>query len=101
MSEQPAPEFVTHANGLTFKVIPGDSPFARVARGVRQLTMADGTEWTVGTPVGWHGMAAAWQDPETPQERQTRLAAYGASMARRDRIQLRLRNREPRPAVTR
>ncbi|MFJ4623037.1 hypothetical protein [Streptomyces sp. NPDC088812] len=82
---------VTHASGLTFKVINGDSHHARTARGVRRLTMADGTVWTVGTPIGWRGMDAAWQDTETPQEREARLAAYGASLARRDRIQLGLR----------
>ncbi|MFF4933549.1 hypothetical protein ACFY2H_32350 [Streptomyces griseofuscus] len=85
------PRTVTHASGLTFKVIPGDSHFARVARGIRKLTMADGTEWTVGTPVGWRGMPAAWQEHETPQERDTRLHLYGESIRRRDRIQFGLR----------
>lgn len=50
---------VTHANGLTFRVIPADSYDARIARDVRPLTMADGTVWTVGTRG--RGSAFAWQ----------------------------------------
>jgi hypothetical protein len=34
-----------------------------MARDVRQLTMADGSVWTVGAPIGWRGVAAAWQHP--------------------------------------
>ena len=89
--EQPTPETVAHANGLTFKVIGGDSNFARVARNVRQLTMADGTVWTVGLPIGWRGIEAAWHAAGTPEETAARIHAYGASTARRDRIQLGLR----------
>ncbi|MFG3085105.1 hypothetical protein [Streptomyces parvulus] len=85
------PLTITHATGLTFKVIGGDSPAARIARNVRQLTMTDGTTWTVGTPVGWHGTEAAWQTTETPQEHAARTARYGESIGRRDRIQLGLR----------
>ncbi|WP_042170136.1 hypothetical protein [Streptomyces sp. NBRC 110035] len=59
------PRTVRHANGLTFRVIPAGSYTARIARDVRQLTMADGTTWTVGLPVGWHGVAAAWQPAVT------------------------------------
>ncbi|MFJ5176688.1 hypothetical protein ACIP68_22985 [Streptomyces griseoviridis] len=90
---------VTHASGLTFKVIPGTSPLARVARGVRQLTMTDGTEWTVGTPVGWRGISAAWQNPETPDARAARISLYGESIQRRDRTQLGLRSTR-RPEAT-
>lgn len=60
------PRTVRHANGLEFKVIPADSPFARIARSIRQLEMADGTVWTVGAPIGWHGAGAAWRT-EPPQ----------------------------------
>lgn len=60
------PEVVVHENGLTFRVIPADSPFARIARNVRQLKMADGTVWTVGAPIGWDGIEAAWH-PQEPQ----------------------------------
>lgn len=87
----PKPSTVAHANGLTFKVIDGSSNHARVARNVRQLTMADGTVWTVGLPIGWRGIEAAWHTTETPEETATRIAAYGASTRRRDRIQLGLR----------
>lgn len=55
------PNAVTHANGLEFRVLPADSPYARIARNVRQLEMADGTVWTVGIPVGWRGIEAAWK----------------------------------------
>lgn len=85
---KPTPKTVAHANGLTFKVIDGDSNHARVARNIRQLTMADGTVWTVGLPIGWRGIEAAWHTTETPEETATRIAAYGASTRRRDRIQL-------------
>ncbi|MET8826067.1 hypothetical protein ABZX40_13425 [Streptomyces sp. NPDC004610] len=97
--DQPTPETVTHATGLTFKIIDGTSNFARVARNVRPLTMTDGTTWTVGTPIGWR-QPAAWHDPETPEERTARIHRYGESIARRDRIQLGLR-RTHRPAATR
>jgi hypothetical protein len=84
------PRTVRHANGLEFRVIPADSYDARIARDVRPLTMADGTVWTVGAPVGWHGTPAAWQTP-TPTAQAARKTArheYGESMARRDRRQL-------------
>jgi hypothetical protein len=35
-----------------------------MARDVRELTMEDGTVWTVGLPVGWRGVEAAWQADE-------------------------------------
>ncbi|MGW0837513.1 hypothetical protein [Streptomyces prunicolor] len=89
---QPTPSQVAHANGLTFKVINGASNHARTARNVRQLVMADGSTWTVGLPIGWRGTEAAWQNTETPDETSARIAAYGASMARRDRRQLGLSN---------
>lgn len=57
------PRTVRHANGLEFRVIPADSYTARLARNARQLTMADGTVWTVGLPIGWRGREAAWQTP--------------------------------------
>lgn len=57
---------VRHANGLEFRVIPADSYTARMARDIRQLTMADGTVWTVGAPIGWHGVAAAWRPAVEP-----------------------------------
>jgi len=95
------PRTVAHANGLTFKVIDGDSNFARVARNVRQLVMADGSTWTVGLPIGWRGTEAAWQPTETPEQAAARIATYGESMARRDRRQLGLHITTPRPAVTR
>ena len=97
---QPTPATISHANGLQFRIIDGNSPFARVARNVRQLVMADGTEWTVGLPIGWRGQQAAWIDPETEEERSARIQRYGASMARRDRIQLGLRIATDRPAAT-
>ncbi|MEU8537128.1 hypothetical protein [Streptomyces parvulus] len=99
---QPSPAqplTITHATGLTFKVIDGNSTLARIARNVRQLPMADGTTWTVGAPVGWHGAEAAWQTTETPQEHAARTARYGESIGRRDRIQLGLRTAR-RTAVT-
>lgn len=83
---------VTHPNGATFKVIPADSHDARIARNIRTLTMADGTTWTVGSPIGWRGIEAAWQTvPLTDDEqaaRQATLREYGESMARRDRRQV-------------
>lgn len=69
------PAFVSHENGLTFKVIPADSPFARIARGVRQLKMTDGRVWTVGSPIGWHGAGAAWRPQETEATRPDRCPA--------------------------
>ena len=90
-AHQPTPKTVAHANGLTFKVIDGDSNYARVARNIRQLTMADGTVWTVGLPIGWRGTEAAWKNTETPEQAAARIHAYGTSIARRDRIQLGLR----------
>ena len=57
------PRTIRHANGLEFNVIPADSYDARIARDVRQLTMADGTKWTVGTLGG--GSAIAWQPAVT------------------------------------
>ncbi|MEU1293033.1 hypothetical protein ABZ439_11465 [Streptomyces sp. NPDC005840] len=60
------PTTVRHANGLEFKVIPADSPFARIARSIRQLEMDDGTVWTVGAPIGWRAAGAAWR-PEPPR----------------------------------
>ncbi|MFE7972985.1 hypothetical protein [Streptomyces shenzhenensis] len=92
--DQPSPAqplTVAHTNGLTFKVIDGNTPHARTARNVRQLTMADGTVWTVGQPIGWRGQQAAWQPSETPQEHAARIALYGESIRRRDRTQLGLR----------
>lgn len=53
------PNTVTHANGLTFKVIPANSYDARIARGVHTLTMTDGNTWTVGTRGA--GTALAWR----------------------------------------
>ena len=85
---QPTPATVAHANGLTFKVIDGSSNFARIARNVRQLTMADGSVWTVGLPIGWRGIEAAWHATETPEETAARTAVYGESIRRRDRIQV-------------
>lgn len=93
--EQPhqhSPATVAHANGLTFKVIDGNSNYARVARNVRQLVMADGSEWTVGLPVGWRGIEAAWRSTETPEQTAARIHTYGQSEARRDRRQLGLNN---------
>jgi hypothetical protein len=87
----PTPATVAHANGLTFKVINGNSNYARVARNVRQLTMADGSEWTVGLPIGWRGIEAAWHAIETPEQAAARIHAYGESTARRDRLTLGLR----------
>lgn len=84
----PTPECVTHTTGLTFTVISGDSPRVRLARGVRQLQMTDGTTWTVGCPIGWHGREAAWHSTETPAHVAARRATYGESIRRRDRIQL-------------
>ncbi|MFJ6720540.1 hypothetical protein [Streptomyces sp. NPDC091259] len=52
---------VTHANGLKFRVIDANSYDARIARDVRPLVMADGSTWTVGSPVGWRGVCAAWK----------------------------------------
>lgn len=57
--QQPSPSTVRHANGLAFTVIPATSYTARMARDVRQLTMADGTEWTVGTRGA--GSTFAWR----------------------------------------
>lgn len=81
---------VTHTNGLTFKVIPTDSPFAHTARNTRQLTMADGTVWTVGYPIGWRGVEAAWQSPTAADQaaHRARIHSYGESARRRDRRQL-------------
>jgi hypothetical protein len=59
---------VRHANGLEFRVIPADSYDARMARNVRELTMEDGSVWTVGLPVGWRGIEAAWQPAVTRGE---------------------------------
>ncbi|MEY9489041.1 hypothetical protein RKD26_004835 [Streptomyces calvus] len=50
---------VRHVSGLTFTVIPADSYDARMARDVRELTMDDGSVWTVGTRGA--GSAVAWQ----------------------------------------
>ncbi|MDT0387842.1 hypothetical protein [Streptomyces dubilierae] len=61
--QQPSPREVHHVNGLAFRVITASSYTARMARDVRQLPMADGTVWTVGSPIGWHDVAAAWQAP--------------------------------------
>ena len=58
-AEAPEPRMVRHANGLTFKVIPADSYDARIARDVRELTMDDGTVWTVGTCGA--GSTFAWR----------------------------------------
>lgn len=58
---QPTPRVVHHANGLAFRVIDPDSYTARMARDVHPVTMTDGTVWTVGQPVGWHGTSAAWR----------------------------------------
>jgi hypothetical protein len=99
-AQQPTPATIAHANGLTFTIIDGNSNYARVARNVRQLTMADGTLWTVGLPIGWHGQEAAWIAPETEAERNTRIQRYGASIRRRDRVQLGLRLTKRTPAVT-
>lgn len=97
---QPTPTTVAHANGLTFKVIDGAGNFARVARNVRQLVMADGSVWTVGLPIGWRGQEAAWHTTETPEQAAARIHTYGASMARRDRRQLGLRTTGRATAVT-
>ena len=98
-AHQPTPKTGAHANRLTFNVIDGSSNFARVARNVRQLTMADGSTWTVGLPIGWRGIEAAWHTTETPEQAAARIHAYGASTARRDRIQLGLQLAK-RTAVT-
>ncbi|MFJ4617401.1 hypothetical protein [Streptomyces sp. NPDC088812] len=58
------PREIRHANGSTFQVIDADSYDARMARDVRTLTMADGSEWTVGTRGA--GSAIAWR-PTTSQ----------------------------------
>lgn len=58
------PRTVRHANGQTFTVIPADSYEARMARDVRQLTMEDGTVWTVGTRGA--GSTIAWQPADEP-----------------------------------
>ena len=83
-----SPATIAHANGLEFRIIDGHSTYARVARNVRQLTMADGSTWTVGQPIGWHGQEAAWKPVEAEQERAARIHRYGQSVARRDRRQL-------------
>jgi hypothetical protein len=88
---RPTPATVAHANGLTFRIIDGNSQFARVARNVRTLVMADGTTWTVGAPIGWRGQEAAWRPVETPAQEHTRIQQYGESIQRRDRRQLGLR----------
>jgi len=93
-----APKTVAHATGLTFQVIDGGSNHARTARNTRQLVMADGSTWTVGLPIGWRGVEATWQNTETPDQVSARTALYGASIARRDRRTLGLRN--ARRAVT-
>ncbi|MYR45063.1 hypothetical protein [Streptomyces sp. SID5910] len=62
---QPSPHEVHHANGLTFKVIDASSYTARMARDAHDVTMADGTVWTVGHPIGWHGISAAWRPAVT------------------------------------
>lgn len=84
--QQPTPETVAHANGLEFRIIDGNSPYARVARSVRQLVMADGTEWTVGAPIGWRGTEAAWKPTETPEQATARIHTYGKSFRRVDRL---------------
>jgi hypothetical protein len=53
---------IAHTNGLTFTIVPADSFTARLARDVRQLAMADGTVWTVGTRG--YGSTFAWQPPQ-------------------------------------
>ncbi|MEU0587249.1 hypothetical protein [Streptomyces sp. NPDC006132] len=58
-AEPGTPRTVRHTNGLTFTVIPADSYEARMARDVRQLTMEDGTVWTVGTRGS--GSTIAWR----------------------------------------
>ncbi|GGV86808.1 hypothetical protein GCM10010294_67910 [Streptomyces griseoloalbus] len=58
-AETSEPHTVRHANGLAFTVIPADSYTARMARDVRQLTMDDGTVWTVGTRGA--GSTIAWR----------------------------------------
>lgn len=73
------PGEVRHANGLAFKVIDGSSPYARIARNVRQLVMADGSEWTVGAPVGWFGIEAAWR-PAPDQPASTPEQPYGGDV---------------------
>lgn len=69
-AEPDQPRIVRHANGLEFTVIPADSYDARMARDVRELTMDDGSVWTVGTRGA--GSAYAWQpqDNETERARQ-------------------------------
>ncbi|MFD5631610.1 hypothetical protein [Streptomyces sp. NPDC127072] len=86
--QQDSPTTVTHANGLTFKVIDGGSNFARTARQTRQIEMTDGTTWTVGLPIGWRGIEAAWHNPEPEQQQRDRIHHYGESIRRRDRRQL-------------
>ncbi|MBL3670253.1 hypothetical protein JL475_30615 [Streptomyces sp. M2CJ-2] len=58
------PREVRHANGLTFTVIPADSYDARMARDVRELTMEDGSVWTVGTRGA--GSTFAWRPADEP-----------------------------------
>ncbi|MEU8531575.1 hypothetical protein [Streptomyces parvulus] len=58
---QATPTEVHHANGATYKVIEASSYTARMARDVHDVTMADGTVWKTGQPIGWHGTPAAWQ----------------------------------------
>ncbi|MFC7892706.1 hypothetical protein [Streptomyces sp. NPDC057381] len=55
------PAEVRHANGNEYRVIDAGSYTARMARDVHDVTMADGTVWTVGQPIGWHGVPAAWR----------------------------------------
>ncbi|MEU8537541.1 hypothetical protein [Streptomyces parvulus] len=52
---------VRHANGLEYRVIDASSYTARMARGIHDVTMDDGSVWTVGQPIGWHGTPAAWR----------------------------------------
>ncbi|MGW0495025.1 hypothetical protein ACWD0Z_06175 [Streptomyces sp. NPDC003007] len=61
------PRTVRHANGQTFTVIPADSYEARMARDVRQLTMEDGTVWTVGTRGA--GSTIAWRPAHGDDEK--------------------------------
>lgn len=61
------PGIVRHANGAEYRVVEAGSYTARMARDIHDVTMADGTVWTTGLPIGWHGTPAAWRTSNTSQ----------------------------------
>ncbi|MFJ6293223.1 hypothetical protein ACIQJX_07665 [Streptomyces griseoviridis] len=58
---------VRHANGNEYRVVDAASYTARMSRDIHQVTMTDGTAWTVGQPIGWYGTPAAWKANEAQQ----------------------------------